>query len=355
MKTRVRLAALVMICGALTFCRDPTPPLPIPNVYGTWAGPGGDDAGPGYSVLQLNQRADTVTGLVSVTDSTLGVTFPAVLVGRVSDTSTFSGTVAHDFNHCGVTVTFVAQVTPSGLVGTYSGVSHCTSNGRVSNGHFRLARQAEVLGVVLEPSREVIQVGHTVQLTATVIGRDQRPIPGVYTAWSSSNGAIATVSPIGRVEGVAGPGGAGITATMTLEDVDRAGFFPETVSAAITVLREITGTWAGLGNAPPTGALARLRWYSMTQVGDSVFGFFEFQAINPPPLAVNGTVLGKIRSVDPARSALQITGTMTVTASTCPLTLTFTARYDGELNGEWTFDDGCGSTGSGSFASMRQE
>lgn len=71
----------------------------------------------------------------------------------------------------------------------------------------------DVASVTLSPASDTIQVGGTVKLTATLTGKDGKPITTLKINWSSSSNSIASVDTTGLVTGV-GPGSATITASV---------------------------------------------------------------------------------------------------------------------------------------------
>src|SRR5204863_431992 len=69
-----------------------------------------------------------------------------------------------------------------------------------------------VATVDLNPATATVQVGQTVQLTATPKDSNGNALSGRTVTWTSSNTSVATVSTSGLVSGVT-PGSATITAT----------------------------------------------------------------------------------------------------------------------------------------------
>lgn len=84
------------------------------------------------------------------------------------------------------------------------------SNGGGSNGGG--STQPAVATVTVSPSSGTIQVGGTLQLTATPRDQNGNALSGRTITWSSSNTSVATVTSSGLVRGIA-PGTATITAT----------------------------------------------------------------------------------------------------------------------------------------------
>ena len=95
--------------------------------------------------------------------------------------------------------------------------------GRLGNGdELRPAFAARVLTVSVKPASSTINVGQTVQLTAS-----SKPAKKAMYVWSTSNSAVAKVSATGLVTGLA----AG-TATITATSEGKSGTASVTVSAA---------------------------------------------------------------------------------------------------------------------------
>ena len=75
------------------------------------------------------------------------------------------------------------------------------------------ATTVPVSSVAVTPATATVQVGQTVQLTATAKDASGNVLPGRTVTWASSNTAVATVSGSGLVTGVAAGGPVTITAT----------------------------------------------------------------------------------------------------------------------------------------------
>jgi uncharacterized protein YjdB len=123
------------------------------------------------------------------------------LTGRVVTWSSSNGTVA--------------TVSGSGLVtgvGVGAAVITATSEG-VSSGVTVTVSPKPVVSVTITPSSGSVCVGAALQLTATPRDIDGNPLTGRVVVWSTSSGALATVSSTGLVLGVA-IGSVTITATV---------------------------------------------------------------------------------------------------------------------------------------------
>src|SRR6266699_1844702 len=110
--------------------------------------------------------------------------------------------------------TTVARVSPSGLVtGVAQGSATitATSEGKSSTATITVAL-VPVASVTVSPSSGSLQIGQTVQLTATPNDSTGSTLAGRTVTWTSSNASVASVSSSGLVTGVA-QGSATITAT----------------------------------------------------------------------------------------------------------------------------------------------
>ncbi len=108
----------------------------------------------------------------------------------------------------------VATVSSSGRVrGRAPGTATitATSEGRSANATVTTI-QPPVASVSVAPSSETLDLGETLQLTATPRDARGEALTGRDVVWSSSNESVATVSQLGEVNAVA-PGEATITAT----------------------------------------------------------------------------------------------------------------------------------------------
>ena len=110
--------------------------------------------------------------------------------------------------------TSVATVNGSGLVsGVVAGSATITATSEGRSGTSAITvTPVPVASVTVSPSPASVNEGRTVQLTATPKDANGNPLSGRTIAWSSSNTAVATVSPSGLVTGKVA-GSATITAT----------------------------------------------------------------------------------------------------------------------------------------------
>ena len=110
--------------------------------------------------------------------------------------------------------TAVARVNGSGLVtGVAAGTATITATSEGQSGTSDVTvTLAPVVSVAVTPSPASVQVGQTLQLTATPKDANGNPLSGRVITWASNNTAVATVSGSGLVSGVTA-GSATITAT----------------------------------------------------------------------------------------------------------------------------------------------
>ena len=110
--------------------------------------------------------------------------------------------------------TTVATVSSSGLVtGKVAGTATITATSEGQSGTSAITVvHVPVASVTVAPPSATVQVGSTVQLTATPKDAGGNPLTGRTVTWASGNTSVATVSPSGLVSG-ATVGSATITAT----------------------------------------------------------------------------------------------------------------------------------------------
>src|SRR5437879_6993214 len=111
--------------------------------------------------------------------------------------------------------TTVATVSGSGLVtarAAGSATITATSEGQSGTAAITVPAPAPVASVSVSPASATLQIGQTVQLTATPKDANGNPLTGRTITWGSSNTAVATVTASGLVTGVVA-GSATITAT----------------------------------------------------------------------------------------------------------------------------------------------
>jgi uncharacterized protein YjdB len=139
--------------------------------------------------------------------------------------------------------TAVATVDAYGVVsGATAGAAKIIATCEGQSGYADIAvTDVSVASVQVTPASGSLEVGQTLQLTATPKDASGNPLPGRTVTWSSSNGAVATVDANGRVSGVtAGP------ATITATSGTKSG------SAAITVTQVPV---ASVDVAPASGSI----------------------------------------------------------------------------------------------------
>src|SRR3989454_688386 len=108
----------------------------------------------------------------------------------------------------------VATVSANGLVsGVAAGSATITATSEGKSGTAAITvTSVPVASVVVSPASASMQVGQTVQLTATTLDANGNVLTGRAIAWTTNAAAVATGDATGLVSGVA-PGAATITAT----------------------------------------------------------------------------------------------------------------------------------------------
>ncbi|HYT72635.1 MAG TPA: Ig-like domain-containing protein, partial [Gemmatimonadales bacterium] len=190
---------------------------------------------------------------VAVTPATasiqVGQTVPLTAAPKDANGTTLSGRAVSWTS----SNTSVATVDASGLVtGVAVGSATITATSEGKSGSAAVTvTQVPVASVTVSPATATIQVGQTVQLTATPKDASGNPLAGRVVTWASGSTSIATVNASGLVSGVA-PGSATITATSE----GKSG----TAAITVTVVIGTTAVLVGAGDiadcdAEPTAAL----------------------------------------------------------------------------------------------------
>ena len=110
--------------------------------------------------------------------------------------------------------TGVATVDDEGLVTAVgNGSTEITARSGGASASVNVTVMQAAASIVIEPQMATLMAaGETVQLTATVLDRNEQPVAGVAIAWTSSDTGVATVDDEGLVSAV-GSGDARITAS----------------------------------------------------------------------------------------------------------------------------------------------
>jgi uncharacterized protein YjdB len=168
--------------------------------------------------------------------------------------------------------------------------------------------------VTVSPPTAEVQVGGTVQLTATPRDAAGNPLTGRTVTWESSNPGVATVDANGRVTAVA-PG----TATIRATSEGRTG------TSTITVTAPPPAPVASVGVSPPTGELdvggtLQLTATPRDAAGNPLTGrTVTWESSNPAVATVDAN--GRVTAVGPGTATIRATsegqtGTATVTVRT---------------------------------------
>jgi uncharacterized protein YjdB len=173
-----------------------------------------------------------------------------------------------------------------------------------------------VASVSVTPSTAEVQVGGTVQLTATPRDALGNPLAGRTVTWESSNPAVATVDANGRVTAVA-PG----TATIRATSEGRTG------TSTITVTAPPPAPVASVTVTPPTaevqvGGAVQLTATPRDAAGNPLTGrTVTWESSNPGVATVDAN--GRVTAVAPGTATIRATsegrtGTSTVTVTAPP-------------------------------------
>src|SRR6266566_3279474 len=190
------------------------------------------------------------TQTVQLTATTLDST-GAVLTGRIVTWSSSS--------------TGVATVNANGLVtGVAVGSATITARSEAQSGSSSVTvTTVPVASVTVSPATGSVNVGQTVQLTATPKDSAGNPLTGRVVTWSSNNTTVAAVSPSGLVTGK-GAGSATITAasggqsgtsavTVIFVPVASVAVSPPSATLGVGQTVQLTGTPKDANGNPLTG------------------------------------------------------------------------------------------------------
>jgi uncharacterized protein YjdB len=185
-----------------------------------------------------------------------------------------------------------------------------------------------VSSVSLSNSSGTLQYGQTVQLTASVLSSNGSALNGRPLTWSSSNDAIASISPTGLVTAGAVRGGSAETATITVTSEGRSASAAVTVAPipAATVTLSLNQVAVYVGQIVQLGVTAKdvtggaltgraVTWSSATPTVATVTPQGLVTAIATGAATITATVDGKSATAS-VTVALVPVSTVTVTPST---------------------------------------
>ncbi|HEX9563587.1 MAG TPA: Ig-like domain-containing protein [Gemmatimonadaceae bacterium] len=178
----------------------------LPLLMALGCGGGGETSGP-----DPNQVASVVVTPPSATLTNIGATSQLSAEARNASGAAVSGKTFSWTSSNGA----VATVSGSGLVTATGGGTttiRATVSGGTTSGTAAVTVQQTVVAVALAPSATSVTVGGTLQLAANATDGGGATVSNATFAWSSSNSAVAAVSPTGLVTGVSA-GSADITVT----------------------------------------------------------------------------------------------------------------------------------------------
>ncbi len=283
----------------------------------------GSDTGKVKVVATGNPGGTSDTAVVTVTPApvasvTLNPTSTTVLVGQTAQLSaTTTDSVGNVLS--GRTVTWVssnASVAAVSAVGLVTGVGlgsatiTATSEGQ-SNTASVTVTNVPVASVSVTPASATLQVGQTVQLTATPRDSNGNALSGRVVTWSSSTPSVATVSGGGLVTGVA----AG-SSTITAASEGKSGTASVAVTAAPTLVRIIL--------SPDTATV-----YVGKTKQFSVSGKYSDSSV--APVSATFTATGGTITATGLYTAGQTTGTFRVMATSTTTALTDTSAVTIQL------------------------
>ena len=170
----------------------------------------------------------------------------------------------------------VASVDANGLATAIGvGVTTVTATAGSVSQTAALSVEQRVASVAVTPTAETVEEGETVQLVATAMDANNRPVASPMFSWTSSRPTVATVGPTGLVQARSGgtsiisatSGGVTASATVTVEE---SGITSLTVTPASSTLQvgdtvrlsavaaTATGRWCRA--SPQPGPPVRPRW-----------------------------------------------------------------------------------------------
>ena len=215
----------------------------------------------------------------------------------------------------------VATVSGNGLVtaGT-PGTATITASSEGQNGTAAITvTNVPVASVAVTPAPASVQVGQTVQLTATPKDASGSPLAGRVVTWASSASAIATVSASGLVTGVA----AG-SATLTATSEGKSG----TAAVTVTIVPVASVAVSPASASVAVGQTVQLSATPKDASGNALAGRVVTWASTAPAVAtVNGS--GLVTGV--AAGAATITATSEGQSGTGGLTVTASVTSPGAV------------------------
>ena len=167
-------------------------------------------------------RSATVRITVSQSANTVAITPTSTTLAAIGATTQLRATVRDTNNYLitGATVswgssnTAVAAISPSGLVtarGDGTATITATSGGKSASATITVSQSTSTV-VITPTSANLTAIGSTTQLRATVRDTNNNTVSNATVSWTSSNTAVAAISPSGLVT-ARGDGTATITAT----------------------------------------------------------------------------------------------------------------------------------------------
>ena len=242
-----------------------------------------------FTAVALTSAGDTATAPMRVSWSVTG--------GSIMDTSSNGG---KHYGH------YKAAQAPGKYKVTASDPTTATSDSATVT-----VIPVPVASVTVSPASPSLRVGTTVALTATTLDSAGNTLTGRTITWSSSNGAVATVSGTGVVTGAAVG-----TATITATSEGKSGSATITVSSVPVATVTVTPPSASLN----TGQTVQLSATTQDSLGNVLSGRVVTWGSSAPSVATV-TSGGLVTGV--AAGSATITATSEGKSATSAITVTF--------------------------------
>ena len=246
--------------------------------------------------------------LVPVASVTLEPAGPVVGVGKTAPlTATTKGQDGTVLSNRTITYasgnTAIATVDDRGVVtGVAAGSTQITATSEGKNGSVTLTvSTTQVASVTVAPSPATVNAGATLTLTGSAFDAADAPLPGRVFAWSSATPAIATVSTLGVVRGMA-------AGTVTITGTSEGKSATATITVIVPPVASVTVTpnpaTVGLGDSLQLSATLKdgsgnvltgrtVTWQSSNPVVASVSTSGKVRALAAGDVTITATSEGK--------------------------------------------------------------
>ena len=230
----------------------------------------------------------------------------------------------------------VATVNATGLVtGAAAGAATITATSEGKSGTAAVTvTPVPVASVAVTPASASIQTGGTIQLTATPKDANGKPLTGRTVAWTSANGAVATVSTSGLVTGVA-TGTTTITATsegqsgtssvaVSNAPVASVDVSPAAASLQVSQTLQLTATPKDANGGPLSGRA--VTWASSNTAAATVGGSGLVTAVGAGAATITATSEGQSGA-----SSITVTNVPVASVAVSPATASVAAGLTVQL------------------------